>query len=108
MTVYTYPIGPLLTNCYIVTDSGSCPDALVIDPAFGDQKILDFLKNKGLRLAGVVLTHCHFDHMWALDGLCNEGVPFYCPAGDEPALTDPQKNASVLFGRDLIVKTPPT
>ena len=107
MTVYTYPIGPLLTNCYVVTCPSAKGDALVIDPAFGKEKILAFLESKGLRLAGVVLTHCHFDHMSAVDGLCEGGVPLYCPKNDAPALKDPKRNASFYFGRPLEVKTVP-
>jgi glyoxylase-like metal-dependent hydrolase (beta-lactamase superfamily II) len=108
MTVYTYPIGPLLTNCYIVTARGAENRALVIDPAFGAEKILGFLESKGLRLDGVLLTHCHFDHMGAVDGLCKEGVPFYCSLADAPALEDPRKNGSAYFGKEVTVKTVPT
>ena len=108
MTVYTYPVGPLLTNCYIVTSPTAKGKALVIDPGFGEEKILSFLESKGLALEGVILTHCHFDHMWALDGLCKKGIPFYCPKKDADALEDSKKNASLYFGKPLAVKTPPT
>ena len=107
MTVYTYPIGPLQTNCYVITCPNANGQALVIDPAFHEDQILSFLESKGLVLGGVILTHCHFDHMWAVDGLCKGGAPFYCPKKDAPALNDPKRNASYYFGQTLAVKTDP-
>ncbi len=109
MKVLTYPIGPLLTNCYVLTCESANGKALIVDPAFADERILFFLKKHDLTPAGVLVTHCHFDHLWALDALVEKtGVPFYCPALDAEALQDPKKNASYYFGRELVVNSIPT
>ena len=109
MKVLTYPIGPLLTNCYVLTCQSANGKALVVDPAFAEDRILSFLEKHDLTLAGILLTHCHFDHMWALDALVEKtGVPFYCPALDAQALRDPKKNASYYFGKELVVNSTPT
>ena len=94
MTVLMLNLGELDTNCYILWDA---PDrALVIDPADSPERILAVLEQKGLTLQAVVLTHAHFDHMLAAEAVCAAtGAPLWVGRGDEPALSDPNRNLSV-------------
>ena len=66
--ITTLPLGSYQTNCYIVraADAKSCA---VIDPGYEADRILDFLKQEGLSLDAVLLTHGHFDHVGAVKQL---------------------------------------
>ena len=68
MKIYTFPVGPMKTNCYIVTDgSEPSPSCAVIDP--GGPGIKDRLEKKGLTPSYILLTHGHFDHILGLEEL---------------------------------------
>lgn len=56
-------VGPLETNCYILSNNNEC---LVIDPGDEYHKIKKVIGNK--KVLGVIVTHYHFDHIGAL---CN-------------------------------------
>jgi len=55
-------LGPLPNNVFLLgnNDTG---DAVVIDPSFESQLVLDRLKQKGWQPCQVWLTHGHFDHI---------------------------------------------
>ena len=52
MVNFTYVIGDALTR-----------EALLVDPAYAPQELLDLLADEGMRLVGVVATHYHADHI---------------------------------------------
>ncbi len=105
MQVFTLPLGALQTNCYILASEKK---ALVIDPADAHFQILAFLQKEGLTLEGILLTHCHFDHMGGVDALAEaSGAPLFCPEKDAVGLTDENRNASRCFGEGLSIKTAP-
>lgn len=43
--------------------------ALIIDPGYNAQVFLRFLKENGLELKGILLTHLHHDHVGAVNGI---------------------------------------
>jgi len=47
---------------YLIGDNDS-REAIVVDPAYGVADILDMLERDGMRLAGVLATHHHPDHV---------------------------------------------
>lgn len=55
-------VGPLDTNCYIISIGNNC---LVIDPGDEYEKIKNAIGNK--KILGVIITHYHFDHIGALN-----------------------------------------
>ncbi|RJQ51340.1 MAG: MBL fold metallo-hydrolase [Nitrospiraceae bacterium] len=57
-------VGPLQENCYIVGDKKT-KQAIVIDPGDEPDRILDEIKEHGLEVSAVILTHAHFDHVGA-------------------------------------------
>lgn len=61
-------LGQLETNCYIVFNPKT-KEAIVIDPGAEADVILEILKEHDLKLAAVLLTHGHVDHMGALEDL---------------------------------------
>jgi glyoxylase-like metal-dependent hydrolase (beta-lactamase superfamily II) len=60
-------LGPLFTNCYILT---SGKEAAVIDPGGESKKILEEIKNHELKY--VILTHYHLDHIFSAPKLKEE------------------------------------
>ncbi len=81
-------------NSYIIYDeNGVCA---LIDPV--SSEVFDFIKENSLVPGGVLLTHGHFDHISGLESvLASYSVPLYIHANDAEMLSDPEKNASMLF-----------
>lgn len=69
MTVEVLTLGEYQTNCYIVSDGESCA---VIDPGYDPEQVLCFVKERGLRVAAVLLTHGHFDHTGGVEAIVKE------------------------------------
>lgn len=63
MDIKTLAVGPLETNCYIVSDEAT-GEALIIDPGDEPDRIMDLAE--GLKVRYIVLTHAHFDHAGAV------------------------------------------
>ncbi len=61
-------MGVCQTNCYFLYRQGERL-AVVVDPADRGRDIYDSLRRNGVSVAGILLTHGHFDHIWGLDGL---------------------------------------
>ncbi|MFN7340772.1 MAG: MBL fold metallo-hydrolase [Opitutia bacterium] len=56
-------LGPFETNAYLLTAEGSSECALVDAPKGAAGELLDEIRSRGLRLAQLLLTHGHWDHM---------------------------------------------
>ena len=52
------------TNTYIINDE---KQALIIDPAFDYEKIINYIKENLLDVKYIVITHAHADHIGALE-----------------------------------------
>ena len=60
------PVGPLRVNSTILYSKG---EAFIFDPGADEDKIIDFLSEKGLKPRGIFLTHGHIDHFGAVKRL---------------------------------------
>lgn len=83
MKVETVVVGPLGTNCYIVTgDAGG--EAIVIDPGDDAPAIIEALQRDKLGVKAIVLTHGHFDHIQAAGSLKkSKGGDIYAHPADQ-------------------------
>ena len=74
MHIETLVVGPLATNCYVVSSDTNCSgaEAIIIDPGGSPQIIQDYIERSSVRPILVVLTHGHSDHMAAAAGLAVE------------------------------------
>lgn len=84
------PLGAIGANCVILWEDTAA--AWIVDPGAESESINAFLEKKGLTPALVLLTHGHFDHIGALDGLLarHPGLPVHVGPGDVPMIGHPQ------------------
>jgi len=86
MIVKTLPVGPLATNCYIV-GCEKTKQAAVIDPGDEADRIMAAVREAGLKVTHVLLTHAHFDHIGAVDEVVKaSGAPLALHPDDLPLL----------------------
>lgn len=101
-------LGVCQTNCYFLYREGGA-ECIVVDPADQGVNIFRALQKNGFRVAGILLTHGHFDHIWGLDELRDaanaasdedaEPVKAYAYEAERVLLQDADKNVSRQAGR---------
>ena len=78
----------------------------MIDPGAEAERIFAAIGRRKPR--AVLLTHGHFDHIGAVDAVCEKyGVPVYIHEADAIKLTDTEANTGCRFGHPVTVKTIP-
>lgn len=86
MNIETVIVGPLETNCYLV----SCPKTFacaVVDPGAEPDRIIAAVHRLGLKPALILNTHGHFDHVGANRDIKDAfNVPLAIHALDNPML----------------------
>lgn len=92
MEIKRFVLGPISTNTYLLIDG---KDAILIDPASKPEKLIEILGD--LNLIAILLTHGHFDHIKAVDGLYDKyHCPVYLHEADEELARD--KYSGESFG----------
>lgn len=103
VSILSIPSMPFDENSYVAYVEGQ-NEAIVVDPGFEPDKILQALDERELTLAAILLTHGHSDHI-AGNAAMKERWPD-CPlvigSGDAEKLTDPVGNLSAPFGMPLV------
>ncbi len=85
MTIKTFPLGPLETNCHVLSHDGK---AVVVDPGGDPAEVLTYLEREGLTLTHILNTHLHFDHTYGNKPLSDAaGVRIKAAADDKPLLS---------------------
>ncbi len=103
MDIRTYVMGPIATNTYVLV-SGN--EAIIIDPASKPEKMIEKLGD--LDLKAVLLTHGHFDHIKACDGLYEKyHCPIYLHEDDEELARDKYSGADFGLVSYISCKTLP-
>lgn len=104
LRIETMQLGMIATNCYLVIHQET-GEALLIDPADAAGSITARLERLGVRLAGILLTHGHFDHMGAADAVRHSfRVPVCAMNGEQEILGNAENNLSSLYGRGFTVE----
>ena len=97
-------LGACQTNCYFLYREGS-RECIFVDPADQGANIFKALTKNGFTVAGILLTHGHFDHIWGTKELreCS-GARLYALDAEQELLTDAHKNVSSQVGRPYTVE----
>ena len=101
MRVTRLSLPPLGTNTYLVRLEDRT-DCVLIDPASPDERLLSAVGD--LRVAAVLLTHGHYDH---IGGAGAFSAPVLIHPYDADMLSDATLNASALFGEPFTIDAPP-
>jgi glyoxylase-like metal-dependent hydrolase (beta-lactamase superfamily II) len=97
-------LGIIETNTYILANKQT-KEALLIDPADGADRIMDFLAEKDYHPAAIYLTHGHDDHFGAVNELKREfGLLTYIMKEEEEFVQSVNFNLSGLFGHPRVTE----
>src|SRR5699024_11895564 len=97
MHVEKLSLGPLATNCYIVSRNGNC---LIFDPSRESHVIIDYVEKNQLTPNAILLTHAHFDHIGDLNDVRKRsGLDVYLHKNEQDWFENPALNRSIVsFG----------
>ncbi|GJQ30176.1 MAG: hydroxyacylglutathione hydrolase [Phycisphaerae bacterium] len=102
-----YELGPYSTNSYVIPspDDKSC---WIVDPSFDCEPLLDDVRARGLRPAGIVLTHAHCDHIAGIPDVLRAfpGLPILVHEAERDWLGEPELNLSAFSGMPVSVPGP--
>ncbi|MCH5584018.1 MBL fold metallo-hydrolase [Shimazuella sp. AN120528] len=97
MQVEKYVLGPIATNSYLLYDETS-KQGVVIDPGMNPTVLTDRIRQLGLTIEAICLTHAHFDHIGGL-GILKKltSAPVIVHETEQTWLCDPVLNGSGTF-----------
>jgi hydroxyacylglutathione hydrolase len=100
MKIDTFILGAYETNCYILRESETAKDCLIIDVGLEPDSLIDFSRRNKLKPAAIVLTHGHIDHIAGVAALRSEfpAIKVYIHKLDADMLTEARSNLSAMMG----------
>jgi glyoxylase-like metal-dependent hydrolase (beta-lactamase superfamily II) len=88
LDVRSLTVGPVAENCYIARVPGA-DRAVIVDPGEEAERLLGAVRELGVALEAILLTHTHFDHVGAVAPVARAtGAPVYCPQLELGVLAD--------------------
>ena len=98
-------LGRLENNCFFLHREGEY-DAIVVDPTQTGDVIFCKLREKGLTVRAILLTHGHFDHICGANEMkqISDDALIYASAKEEEILANPELNMSAEMGKPYSVK----
>ncbi|MBN2384996.1 MBL fold metallo-hydrolase [bacterium] len=97
MLIKKLTLGPFAVNCYILWCEQT-RKAVIIDPGAEAERILAIIEQKKLETIALVNTHCHIDHVGAIETIrAATRSPFYIHQADEMLLKMVAQQA-IMFG----------
>ncbi|MFX3632139.1 MAG: MBL fold metallo-hydrolase [Candidatus Pristimantibacillus sp.] len=99
MRIESFTLGPIQTNCYLLTvkdEETGAERGIIIDPGMQPKRLLERIAN--VNIEAILLTHAHFDHMGGVEEVRTaKGCPVYIHDLEADWLTDPKKNGSTRW-----------
>lgn len=90
-------VGPLMVNSYLLGPVSPTfgNEAVLIDPGGEADRLIEAVERSERRLAAILLTHAHFDHVGALAELDDRyGLPIYLHPADRVLLEHAESSAA--------------
>ena len=95
--IETIVVSPYSVNCYILYCENT-KDGIIVDPGDEANKIIKTVSRLGVNVKGIVLTHCHADHILALDDIkAHYGVRLMIHKDEAPLLANGKMNLTPMF-----------
>ena len=96
-------VGNVETNCYIVVNDAS-RECFIVDPGDEADVLVKAIEDAKAVPKAILLTHGHFDHIYAVDSLVRKyGIPVYASEKEAELLKTPRMNCSAFYGREASV-----
>ena len=111
MLVAGFPTGSFQANCFVLAAEVGGP-CVVVDPGQdAEQPLDDVLRKHRLDPVAVLLTHGHFDHIFAVTPVCDgHDIPAWIHPEDRVLLSDPMRalsaDARQFFGGRVQLREP--
>lgn len=70
-TIQSFVLGQIENNTYLLSHSET-GNAVIIDPAFGIEKVIKHVHEQLFKLTAIWITHAHFDHIAGVSALLQE------------------------------------
>ena len=120
LTIKCFTLGPWMTNCYVLhrTPAEAKPGARkadrgqpvagapcwIVDAGFAPAPLIQYLKDRRLQPAKVIITHAHLDHIAGLFEIQQEfpGIEILIHAAEKDFLTDPELNLSAAMDEEVV------
>ncbi len=94
MKISRLELGPLYTNCYVVSDDEEKSAVVVDAPPDSASVVADIADKRGFEISAVLLTHSHWDHAADASMFKNElDAPIYVHEKDEFRLKSPAEHS---------------
>lgn len=95
--------GAMEENCYLIYEDVT---ALIVDPGDDFPKIMQTIEDLQVTPVAILLTHCHYDHIGALEEtLTTYNVPVYVSSLEKDWLSNPELNLSAHGGKPVIAQS---
>lgn len=102
----SFPVGPLQCNCTVLGDAET-GTGYVVDPGGNPQRIMAIVAELGLKIAGILHTHAHLDHILAAGDIRRlTGAPIWLHRSDW-LLWDSLEEQCTSFGVPYIPQPDP-
>lgn len=88
--IKTLPSGPYQTNAFLIGADDSDEAVLIDAPPQCNNAVQTALAEAGRHLAGLLITHAHFDHILDVSIFSSQGIPVYAHKDSVPEIENPQ------------------
>jgi hydroxyacylglutathione hydrolase len=90
LVVDRFVLGAAQENCYAARLDLEATEEAVVDPGEGAAQVRLELAGMGAACTGILITHCHWDHLQGVADLAEgTGAPVYVPELERPVLEQP-------------------